>query len=401
MEKIGGANFQVTYNSKDISTDISKYLIGLTYKDTVETDSYGKGEADELTLKLENIDAFWENEWYPEKGANLSAQIGYDALMNCGTFQVDEIEISSMPDVVTIKAISVPISGSLRTKKSYGHENTTLKQIVEKVAAANSLTLQGEISDISFTWLSQHMENDLSFLNRLAGQFGYYFSVRGSLLVFTRMFDLMNAASIFAIDRTDCISYSIKDKSAKVFRKANITYTGSVKNSPLLKTIELQSQKNADGIPYQTIQATGFQATAPNFPTSNDPPEGDESFSDSGITMDDAPTGDDMDMNERVENDDQAEAMGAAALLKNNTNQQEVTVKITGNPLLVSGMNFQFTGVGKLTGKYHVMTSEHDISKESGYITTLGAKRVGFIELKKAARKQPVKKSSYQTTVIK
>ena len=93
--------------------------------------------------------------------------------------------------------------------------------------------------------------------------------------------------------------------------------------------------------------------------------------------------------------------MGGAALLKNNTNQQEATVKVTGNPLLVAGSNIQFTGVGKLTGKYHIVSSEHDISKDSGYTTTLNMKRVGFIELTKAARKKPAKQSAYKISVVK
>ena len=395
MEKIVGAKFRVTYNSKDISADISKYLLGIAYKDATE------GEADELTLKLENVDAYWENEWYPEKGAKLSCEIGYEALMNCGEFELDEIEIASMPDTVSLRAISAPITGKLRTKKNYGHENTTLKKIVETIAAANGLTLQGEVGEISFTRLTQHMENDLSFLNRLAGQFGYYFSVRGKLLVFTRMFDLMNAASVYSIDREDCISYSIKDKSAKVFRKANVKYTPASKNTAVVKSVELVAKTNADGIIYDTIQLPGLPVFAPSFPTSNIPIEGEETFTDSGMDMSVGATGDDLEINERSENEDQSEAMGGAALLKNNTNQQEATVKVTGNPLLVAGSNIQFTGVGKLTGKYHIVSSEHDISKDSGYTTTLNMKRVGFIELTKAARKKPAKQSAYKISVVK
>jgi len=395
MEKIGGASYRVTYNQKDISTDISQYLIELGYKDATE------GTADEITLKLENVDAFWENEWYPEKGAKIIVEIGYDAMMNCGEFEIDEIEISSMPDTVSIRGISAPISGKLRTKKNYGHENTTLKKIVETIASDNGLTLQGKVDDISFNRLTQHMENDLAFLNRLAGQFGYYFSVRGKLLVFTRMFDLMNASSVYVIDRTDCLSYSIKDKSHKVFRKANVYYVPASKNALVLKTVELKDQTNADGIPYQTIDAPGLSSVAPSFPTSTTDANGDEIPDDTGMGMGDTPTDDSMEINDRVENDDQAEAMAGASLLKNNTNQQEINFIVTGNPLIVAGNNIQITGIGKLSGKYHIVSTEHNIDRPSGWITAGTGKRVGFIELKKAARKQPAKKPKYQINVVK
>jgi phage protein D len=357
---------------------------------------------DEVSLQLENVDAFWENSWYPEKGAKLNVQLGYDALMPCGDFEVDEIEINSMPDRVTIKAISAGISGSLRTKKNYGHENTTLQQIVQSVAAANNLTLQGQIDNISFNRLTQHMETDLGFLNRLASQFGYYFSVRGSLLVFTRMFDLMNAASVFEIDRTDCIDYSIKDKSHKVFRKANVKFTSPKDNVVIAFQASLVDKTNADGIPYQVLSSgQGSGAQAPQAPTSTDPPLGGTEFDDSGFTMDEADPQDEMNVNERIENSDQGEAMASAALLENNSNQQELTLKITGNPLLVAGNNFQMTGIGTLTGKYHIVTSEHTIDRNSGYITTITAKRVGFIELTKAARKKTTKQRAYQINIVK
>ena len=216
------------------------------------------------------------------------------------------------------------------------------------------------------------------------------------------MFDLMNAKSVFSVDRTDCISYSIKDKSAKVFRKANIKFTNASKNTVTEKPVGLRTVTNADGISYQVIgSGQGASAVAPEFPTSSENPSGDETMNDEGMTMPEGSTGDDYESNERAENDGQAESMGSAALLRNNTNQQELTFKLTGNPLLVAGSNIQFTGIGKLTGKYHLMSSEHDISRESGYTVTGNAKRVGFIEIKKAARKKPVKQKTVTITMIK
>ena len=429
MEKIDQVSFKVTYNNKDISTDLSKNLLSINYKDNTE------GKPDELTLALENVDAFWENEWYPEKGAKITCDIGYEAMMSCGTFSIDEIEINSIPDVVQIKAISVPITGKLRTSKSTAHENTTLKDIVNKVASDNGLTVQGEIGDLSFVRITQNEENDLAFLKRLADRFGFYFSIRGTVINFNSRYELVNKQSIAVIDRADCKSYSIRDKSAKTFRKANITSFNPNTKKLVTYTITPVKQLNADGISYETIapvsvyydkikKQQAHEAFLKKYPNG---PAGYEDFQDSmtlaeyikmqneqnmqmasdgnvtpdmGVEYDEAAVEDALNIRERLENEQQAEAVGSAALLKNNLNQQEGSITIPGNTLFVAGNNFQFTGVGKLSGKYHISASEHSITK-SGYVTTIEMKRVGFIELSKGKRKKGPVKKNYTVTIVK
>ena len=56
--------------------------------------------------------------------------------LKCGVFEIDEINLSGPPDVVTIRGMATGIVNSLRTKKSDAHESKTLKQIAEKVLPA-------------------------------------------------------------------------------------------------------------------------------------------------------------------------------------------------------------------------------------------------------------------------
>ena len=369
METIAKTLFEVKYNSKDISKDISEYLLSIKYSDKT-----GK-EADELSLILENVDAMWENDWYPEKGAKFSAKIGdKNIMLDCGEFEIDEIEIASPPDTVTIRAISAGVTGSLRTSKSQAHEKTTLKQIVQKVASDNGLTVEGTIGDINFERITQNRETDLSFLRRLAEKYGFMFSVRGTKLVFTDMAAVMAADVVATIDRGDCTSYSIKDKSAKVFRKANISSFNPGKKTVATKVYTPTTQTNADGFNYQTIEENDT-----DIPSGND----------------------DYNEDAGVDNESQGEAVGKAAILQNATNQQEGTINIMGDPLLVAGVNIEFTGIGKLSGKYHISESEHSVDKESGYNVTLSIQRVGFIAISKHKRTSTVKKSTYDVNVVK
>lgn len=402
METLGRANFKVTYNKKDISSDLVPFLRSIRYKDNAE------GKADELELSLENVDAFWENEWYPEKGDTIECEIGYEALMNCGTFEVDEIEITSIPDVVTIKAISAAISGNTRTKKSVAHENTTLKEIVQKVAADNGYTVTGEIADITFTRITQKREHDLEFLRRLSNQYGYFFSIRGSQLVFTNLYAIMGSESVKVIDREDCKSYTIKDKSAKVFRKANLRYFDSKQGKVTEIVFTPESIKNSDGLEYNTITDEQISQGVSPIPTPLGitarpnilfQTEEYELQQDAGLNFNLSPTDDTLMLNDRVENDGQAEAVAKAGLIRANTCQQEGSITLVGDPVMVAGNNFQFTGIGKLSGKYHIAESEHSIDS-AGYITTVEIKRVGFIELVKGKRKRNPARKNYEVKVV-
>ncbi len=431
METLSKGQYTVTYNNKDISKDISQFLLLIEYKDKTE------GEADELTLELENVDALWENDWYPEKGAKLTASMGKNLLMNCGEFEIDEIELSFPPDVVNIKAISTKITGNLRTKKSTAHENTTLKQIVEKVANDNGLKVEGTIEEIKFIRRTQNNETDLAFLQRLAFDYGYMFSVKGSRLVFTSIYEIIAGNSIRTIDRNDCRHGSILDKSAKVYRKAVVKHHNPTTNKVVEYTIKPIKVLNADGLEYEIIAPLSayvdkikntkkHEAFIKKYPNA---PAGYEEVSDtmtlqefinqeneqriqaasSGTPLPDMGAGyessiteDDLNItNANVEDEQQAEAVGNAALLRNNINQQEGNITIEGNEIFVAGVNFQFTGIGKLSGKYHVCRSTHSIDRDSGYKTSLEIKRVGFIDLVKHKRTTQKTTSQYDVYITK
>ena len=54
----------IAYNGKDISEDLSNYLIGIDYTDELS------GAADDLQLTLEDRDNLWLSDWFPETGAS-------------------------------------------------------------------------------------------------------------------------------------------------------------------------------------------------------------------------------------------------------------------------------------------------------------------------------------------
>lgn len=334
-EFVRKAKFKLLYNNVDITVDITKYLILLNYTDNDE------GESDGIDLTLEDVDALWRNGWYPQKGAALSLSIGYnddDKLIDCGTFEIDEIALQGPPDTVTIKALAAGITKAMRTKRSHNFENQTLRQIATYIALKNKLTLIGSIADIRFERMIQYREKDLSFLRRISMEYGYLFSVRDKKLIFTHNVEVESDESVAQIDRIQIKGYSLKDKTSETYKAANVKYHDPNKGE--VQEAKVDVLTNADGVTYKQIS-----------------------------------TEDTIEIHSKAETVTQAEQKATAALHLKNSTQQEGSLTLEGNPILVAGNNFLLTGFGIISGKYYVRKSAHKIDKSGGYVTTIDVKR--------------------------
>lgn len=347
---VGKASFKVVFAGRDITADITRYLVSLTYNDKTQ------GASDEIEIVVEDTDALWRNDWFPQKGDTLDVTIGLDGIVvPCGVFEIDEVEMSGPPDQMAIRGLATGIKSPLRTKKSYAFENQSLKAIAETVAGRHGLTVQGEIESIQIERATQNRETDLGFLARIAAEFGYIFNLRGENLVFTTVFKLEDSDPVTEIDRTDLIRYSLRDKTSGVFKSARTQY-----HNP-------QKDKLQNG--------------------------------ESEATTDDVVTEDVLEVRKRTENDGQAELKAKAALHSTNSKQQSGTLTLPGAPLLLAGSNFELTGMGTLSGKYHVVESSHRIDSGGGYTTDVEIKRVGFI-VKSRWKPKTKRKTRYKYTTV-
>jgi len=359
MEAIKQPQFKVVYASKDITKDISKSLISLTYNDAEE------GETDDVSFEVEDTDGLWRDAWYPAKGDTIELSIGYDGvLMNCGKFVVDEISLQGAPDTVTIRGLAAATNSPLRTKRSTAHEAQTLKQIAEKIAQKNGLTVQGEIANIQIERVTQNRESDLGFLARIAKEYGYLFSVRDKSLIFTSIYGIEGNKPVLDIDRTDLIRYRVTDKSTATFKAATVKY-----REPKSNTVVTATVKAGDKLSIITTTAIDIVTGGANLTTSSDV----------------------LELDLKAENKQQAETKAQAALHRANTDGQDGSFVVYGEPLFVAGNNFMLTGLGKLSGRWHISKSSHSISRGGGYITSLEAKRLKDVD-KPEQRKTPKRK---------
>jgi len=347
--------FTVLYNNKNITADISKHMLSLTYNDKTE------GESDEIEIEVEDVDLKWQNSWYPEKGAKLTVTI---ESLKCGVFEIDEIQLSGPPDVVTIRGMATGIVNSLRTKKSDAHESKTLKQIAEKVASKNNLTIQGVIPDITFGRITQNKETDLAFLKRISREYGVLFAVRENIITFTSIYDIEKRGNSFAVDKSEISTYSLKDKADGMIKNASVKSKSAKKNEPVVADLDF----------FKYMRDQGYFATPPVS-------------KDFGVT------------HTKAENKQQAEAKAKAIMHLSASNQMEGDIEMKGTTLAIAGNNFQLTGLGKLSGKYHIKSSSHKIDKSSGYTVSLEIKRLNLPAKSEQITKRKKKQQSNNVAV--
>lgn len=323
--------FTVTYNGKNITEEISKYMMSITYNDKTA------GESDDIDIQLEDVDEKWKNSWYPEKGANLVVTMGS---IKCGTFQIDEIELSGPPSVVNIKGAATGVKNSLRTKKSDAHENKTLKEIAEKVASKNSLTISGEVPEITINRVTQNKETDLAFLKRVSGEYGIVFSVRGTVITFMSVYALEGRKSSTSIDVSELTNYSIKDKTDAP-KSSKSVHANAKENSKIEVNQEFNDWKGSQNYSAPDTQSQDQSTTY-----------------------------------SKTENKKQAEAKAKAVMHLGATNQFTGYLEMERNDLMIAGNNFDLTGLGVLSGKYNIVSSSHKIDRSGGGTTSVEVKRL-------------------------
>jgi len=346
---------KITYNGKDITADVTANLIMAEYTDNTE------GKSDEISLQLEDVDAKWIGPWYPGKGNTLTMEFGYvdTAMVSAGVFEIDEVEVQGPPDTITIRAIATGIKKAFRTKSSSAFENQTLRQIAQTIATKHGMTITGTIENIKFARITQNQEHDLGFLRRISQEYGHIFSIRGSQLVFTSIYDIEKGKAVVSIDRTEMSSHSIRDKTSQVFKAAQVRYHDPTDKT--VKSFRTTTNTNADG-----------------------------------VAIDDVTQDDILEIRTKAENQKQAELKARAALYRHNSKQQDGSITVEGNPLLLGGNNIELTGMGALSGKFHIMKSTHSIDKSGGYTTIVEVKRVGYIEKVKQRPKRINTNATYR-----
>ena len=349
--------YKIVYAGKDITADVSRDLIEPEYADRVT------GESDTLDITLDDSDGRWANDWAPAKGDTITCEIG-DGLVSvsAGTFTVDELEYSGPPDMLVIRCIAANTAAALRSKKSKVHEKKTLSQIVNAVAAEHGYQVQGNIEEITLDARVQHRETDLAFLQRLAAEYGYVFSLRNGVITFFDVYEIEGSAAAVILNPVDLVAYRFMSKTVGTYKETKVAYRNTSSNTVVTQTFSGAAAANTDGLLFSTVKS-----------------------------------GDTQLIKTRAENDGQALRKAKAAHHQKNSKETTGSFRVGLNPLMLAGVNIEVRQVGVYSGVYQVTESRHRISRNGGD-TSVDAKKIRNIAASLQTRNEAVPVAP-QTTV--
>lgn len=347
---------QVTYNSKDISEALAQYLISASYTDNLS------GQVDDVSLTLEDKAGLWQSDWMPVKGATLDITLCtynwqglYDGEFDTtlGTFEVDEIELTSAPDVVNIKAVAISVGddSTLRsTLRSKTWENVSVRKVASDIAWENGMKLFWDCDDNpDIDKLEQNDESDLSVLQNVCDDAGFALKITtDTIIVFDEakyeqaepvieiyhpgtntIADVAEADGTPTPDRIfHSTGYSFKTKIRDVYKKCHIKYTNDQDKSVIESTFTDPNKSN-------------------------------------GATLE---------IHQQVTSQAEADRLAKKKLREKNRDECTGSYSLDGCQFLCAGETIEMIGFGVFSGRYIVTQAKHDISG-SGYVTSIDVRR--------------------------
>lgn len=326
--RVRSPRWVLNYEGANITAEISRMVVGINYVD------YLSDLSGEVEVTVEDHERRWQGPWYPVLGDRLNLMLGYHgaALLPCGDFQVDELELTGPPDTFTLRCLAAYITPAMRTANSVGYENRTLLEIAESIAGKYGLSVTSapEVSDVSFARVTQKHESDLVFLKRLAREHDYDFTVRGATMVFYSRGALEQMPPVATLTRSDVEEFEFRNRTHRIYRAAQVAY-----QDPMSKALISQGTVNSS-----------------------------------------VPSGDHLKLAVRCENAQQALIKAQAALHAQNMLFTEAVIVAPGSIVFATGSNLALSNFGEFDGTYLICGASHKLDRKSGYRTQLEMRRV-------------------------
>lgn len=316
----------IFYNGKNISTTVDKYLESFQYTDPAS------GESDSISLTLGNWEGRWIAGWFPDKGATLAARVlaynwwkeGGMLQLVCGTFTLDDISFSGLPDVMTIGAVSTPAADAFKTtERTKTWEKATIQQIASGIAGRYGLALLYDAPTIKISILEQSGATDSAFLETVCKDYGLSLKVYGSKLVIFDREKYKKKAPVKAIDKGDMLSYTFNTTLAGTYTGGELAYTNAA----------------GDEVTYKTGKGPRI-----------------------------------LKSNVQANNAAEAKLKLDAAIKEANHGETTLSFSTMGQPTLAAGQTIKVTGLGRANGTYYIDKLTHSVGES--YTTAFECSKV-------------------------
>ena len=327
----------------NVSKEVNSYLLSMSYTDNEED------KADDLQLTLDDRENIWLGSWLKAstntrpglKGSSLRATIvqtnwdgtGKDRMLECGTFQIDTFDASGPPTVVSIKAVSIPHTSTIRKqKKTKAWENTTLKTIANEIASKNGMKCMFESAlNPKYKRVEQVQQSDILFLKSLCNKMGISLKVTAGMIVLfdAEVYEQKKAVRTIERGTSDVLSYQFSTNfNDTSYSKCHVVHT------------------DAKG---KKIEYT----YRPKNTNKNDPV---------------------LEIKEKVNSREEARKLAMKRLREKNRKEFTADITLVGDLRLVAGLTVAVKGYGAFDSKYIIETATHNIT--GGYTVGLKLRRV-------------------------
>lgn len=311
---------RIFLEKQDITQDLEPYLIAVTYQDKIS------GESDVIEVTLQDaLHTLINNP--PPRGSKLNVSFND---LDFGEFEIDEINPSSPPSVMRVKANSISQNSGLnQTDESRSWEKVLLSRIARDIADASGVELFYETDyDPEINRAEQGEQSRLAFLQNLCDDNDLCLKVSDQTLIICEEKALEDMPAQVSLTWTDITRFDARATLNEVYQKCELNYRHG------------QKDKNFSAVAIDDTKTTGRT----------------------------------LRINKRVNSQAEADHLAKHKLREANKKEFEVTLTLPLNLKLLAGVTFQLEGFGAFDSKWIVDESSHTVS-DSGSVTRIKAHR--------------------------
>lgn len=340
QKKARNVSIVCVFQGNDITSDMEKYLVSFSYTDNEE------GIADDISLTLDDRDEQW-TKWISSdtdfniKGAEIGVSIvkhnyhndGKDEIFECGTFEVDTVDVKGPPRQLTFKASAINSESKLKNEpKTQAWETVTLEEIAVEIASrADYACKYYSAVTAYYERLEQVKESDIAFLSRMCKKVGISLKVSNKAIILFDQSKFEKEEAVMTVT-PDCglITYDLKETANDAeYNKCTVKYTNPKTKKTISGSYELKNIEDGKS----------FTVT-----------------------------------DEKVSSKAEAQSLAKKKLREKNREGNSVSFTLAGDFSLVAGVNINVEGFYGFDGKYMVKTATHNVT--GGYNTTILARKV-------------------------
>lgn len=258
---------------------------------------------------------------------------GKDALLNCGSFELDSVECAGPPSEVVVRGTSLPFEAPIRQQEhSRGWERYRLSGIAGEMARRAGMTLLflcGE--DPYYERVEQFRMSDIALLRRLCADAGIALKASARMLILFDRKEYEEKQSVCTVRRGDgsYLSYRLSAGEADTpYQSCRVSW-----NDP-------ETGKKIEGV----ARVADYKSSESNRQ---------------------------LEITAKVGSIGEAKALAEKQLRAHNRYSRTVEIVFPGDPTKAAGLTMELKNWGGWDGSYIIGRAVHCVNANEGYTTTV------------------------------